>query len=207
MLFVNYADILPKLITLGIVEVEDENDLVRLEINPDLPDSALSVSHHPSTGSQLHIHHISDPSSQVLPYPEAGLFSMSAAELPEVLDRVLSKLHLPDLLVIPVGVWRDVIDSIAFDLAADPNWTEIDAMAALHQNTRNALAVPRSETPVLINMIRALLNNAQGPQHDLIITSDSTLLLIELFHDGALSITSEFDLNDQITRAPSSSEG
>lgn len=193
MLFVPYTDILPQLNAQGIVEVEDESNFVRLEIYPD--DSSV----HPN-----YIHHIADPGSKVLPYAEAEIFERSVDDLPDILDLLLTKLHLPELLVIPVGVWREIINCIAFDLASDPNWSEIDAMAALHQNTRNVLAVPRSETHVLINIIRALLNHAEGPQHDLILTSDRTPLLIEIFHDGALSVTSEYCFKDQLSRFSSS---
>jgi len=183
--FVKYQEIVPALTEQGVVEVADEANLIRLEMDPDRP---------------FTIRHIRDPESQVQPYPDAAVDERPKSELPEIIEHVLGKLHLNEVLVIPVGVWREVIDCVAFDMAEKEEWGEIDAIAAMHQNTRNALAIPRGETRVLIDMLRALFNHADGPKHDLIITSDVKPLLLEVFYDGAISVTCEAGVGDEIAQ-------
>jgi len=184
--FVKYEEILPTLSKQGIVEVEDEQNFIRFDLNPDLPIGCL---------------HFSDPQSNVLPRPDAITFSKSKEAIPAILDHVIGKLHLSEVLVTPVGLWKQILDTVAFDLAADEDWLEIDAMSALHLNTRNALAVPRAETRVLVDMMASLLKNAGGPQHDLIITSESSPVLFELFYDGALSIATEAGIAEQLAKS------
>ncbi len=185
-IFINYEDILPDLTAQGLIEVTDEQNLVRLEMGAE---------------SEVGVCHFADPASKVLPYPGAEVITRPASELPNIIEQMLGKLHLSEMLVIPVDRWRPIVDCIAFEMAADENWTEIDAMMAMHQNTRNALSVPRSETDVLIHMISCLLANAEGPQQDIIITSDVRPVIFEVFSDGALSVTSDTVLVEQLARS------
>lgn len=172
--FVEYTTVLPALNDLGIVEVSDEVGIVRLELDPN-PD--------------LKSLHIRDPKSTVPPYPDAQVFQRPSKEIAQLVHHVIDRIHLTEVLVVPVANWQRIIDCVAFDLAQDEEWSDIDAIAALHQNTRNPLAVTRAETPLLIKMIRSLLTNGAQSAHDLIITSDVTAVLIEVFHDGAASVT------------------
>ncbi len=185
-IFIKYEDILPDLKAQGLIEVADEQNLIRLEMG---------------TESEVGVCHFADPASKVLPYPGAEVFSRPASDIPSIIEQMLSKVHLSEMLVIPVDRWRPIVDCIAFEMADDENWTEIDAMMAMHQNTRNALSVPRSETDVLIHMIRCLLANAEGPQQDIMITSDVRPVLFEIFSDGALSVTSDTSMAEQLARS------
>jgi len=172
--FVQYREVLPGLQEHGLIEAADADGLTRLEIEPQ---------------PRLETLHVRDPASDVQPYPDATVIEMPKAELADFLEQAIDRIHLNEVLVIPVGQWRAVIDCVAFDLAADEEWQEIDALAALNQNTRNALAVTRGETRLLIDMVRSLLNNGTDPNQDIAITSDVAPLLVEVFHDGAISLT------------------
>ncbi|MCC6908389.1 MAG: hypothetical protein IT430_10645 [Phycisphaerales bacterium] len=172
--FVQYREVLPGLQEHGLIEATDEAGLTRLEIEPQ---------------PRLKTLHVRDAASKVQPYPDAVVVEHPKAELAEFLEQALDRIHLSEVLVIPVGQWRAVIDCVAFDLAADEEWREIDALAALNQNTRNALAVTRGETRLLIDMVRSLFNNGSEPSQDIAITSDVAPLLVEVFHDGAISLT------------------
>ncbi len=183
--FVQYREVLPGLQEQGLIEAADEDGLTRLEIEPQ---------------PRLKTLHLRDPDSRVTPYPDALVLDRPKADLSGILEQALDRIHLAEVLVVPVGQWRDIIDCVAYDLAADEEWREIDALAALHQNTRNALAVTRGETRLLIDMVRSLLANGSSPRQDLAITSDVAPLLVEVFHDGAISLTWEGAIIDSILR-------
>lgn len=183
--FVQYREVLPGLQEQGLIEAADDEGLIRLEIEPQ---------------PRLKTLHVRDPASRVPPYPDAVVLERPKADLNEILEQCLDRIHLAEVLVIPVGLWRDVIDCVAYDLAADEEWREIDALAALHQNTRNALAVTRGETCLLIDMVRSLLSHGSSPRHDLAITSDVVPLLVEVFHDGAVSLIWEGAIIDSLLK-------
>lgn len=185
-IFINYEDILPDLLAQGLIEVVDEDGLIRLEMGAEV---------------EVEVYHVADPASRVVPYPGAAVISRPTSALPGIIEQTLNKLHLNEVLVIPVDRWSGIVDCIAFEMATDESWSEIDAMMAMHQNSRNALSISRSEMPVLIKMIRTLLAHAEGPAQDIIITSDVRPVLFEIFSDGALSVTSDIDLIEQFGRS------
>ncbi len=172
--FVEYGEILPNLQKHGLVEVSDDAGLIRLEMDP---------------SPKLATMHVASPESTTPPYPDVRVVTRGREELAEILEGILNKLHLTEVLVIPVSTWRAILDCVAYDLAADEEWQEMDATSALHQNTRNALAVTWGETRVLVDMTRALLKNGDSARQDFVITSDFCPLLIEVFADGAFCIT------------------
>lgn len=184
--FVEYQDVLPALKDLGVEEVEDGDGLSRLELGP---------------SKNLKIIHVKAPESRVDPYPEAEVSERSKDEIAELVRELLNRLHLAELLVVPVSTWRDVITCVAYDLAEDEEWQEMDAVSAIHQNTRNPLAITQPEYNVLNDMIASLFRNGESPKHDVIITSDMAPLLIEIFHDGAISITSDPSVSTHIDKA------
>ncbi len=185
MLFVKHEDLLPSLEKQGLVKVEDELGLIRFEFNPDV---------------EVCAYHIQDPTSRVLPFPDAVISQRSKDSLPETLDHLLSRIHLNEVLVIPAGVWKDVMNCVAYDMAKDEDWGEIDAIVAMHLNTRNALAVPRSETRILIELVQALFKNATEPRQDITLVSEDRSVFFEIFGDGAISLTCVSTLADEINR-------
>lgn len=184
--FVVYQDVLPGMQELGVVEVEDADGLSRLELEP---------------GKNLKVIHVKCPASRVEPYPEASMVvDRSREEIERLLQHILHRLHIAEVLVIPVSCWREVINCVAYDLASDEAWQEMDAVSAIHQNTRNPLAVTPAEYHVLYEMVVSLFNNGSGPRHDLVITSDVAPLLIEVFHDGALSLTCDLSVSTHVEK-------
>lgn len=183
--FVQYREVLPGLQEQGLIETADDAGLCRLEIEPQ---------------PRLKTLHVKDSASRVAPYPDAIVITRPKSGLADVLEQALDRIHLSEVLVIPVGLWRAVIDCVAFDLAADEEWQEIDRLAALNQNTRNALAVTRGETRLLIDMVRSLFANGTEANQDLTVTSDVAPLLVEIFHDGAISLTWDGAIIDALVK-------
>lgn len=180
--FLEYREVLPALTRQGLAEAEDGEGLIRLEFDPD---------------PRLKCVHYKDPASTFPPYPDAAVKEKSKDALPELVRQIIVKMNLNDVQVIPVGAWRDVLDCVAFELANDEHWREVDALAAMHQKTRNPLIFAKAETPILAKMIKALLTGGTTARHDVIITSDARPLLLEIFHDGAFSLTCESGMSDQ----------
>lgn len=183
--FIEYQEVLPGLRKQGITEVEDDRGMIRLEAEPD-----------PS----LQVLHLKCDGSTTPPYPDARILDRQKDHLAAEVIGILGRLHLNEVLVVPVCNWQGVIVCAAYDLAADETWIEFDAVAALHQTTRNPLAVTRGEFSVLEVMIRAILENGESPTHDLMISSDLIPLLIEVFPDGAVSVTCKHDVAEELVR-------
>lgn len=190
--FIEYSEIITGLTQLGVVEVADGNELIRLEVDPT---------------PKIRTVHVADPESKTPPYPDATVIKKPKAELPEVLEEIIGRIHLAEVLVIPVCNWRAIIDCVAFDLAGDEAWQEVDAIAAVHQNKRNALAITRGETTVLIDMVRAIFNNGSDATQDLVITSDVSMILVEVFFDGAISVTGESRFLSELSILDSAESG
>jgi hypothetical protein len=183
--FVGYPEVLPRLREHGLEEFEDPDGCVRLEM--------------PATEGTRSLH-VKAPTSHVVPYPEAEVFECDKEELAELVGQFLSRMYLSEVLIVPVSTWREIIDCVAYDLASDEDWLEMDAISAVHQNTRNALAVTRAETSVTVEMIRALLKNADSPRQDLCIVSEVTPLLVEVFHDGAVCVSCLEGVAEELAR-------
>lgn len=180
--FLEYREVLPALMRQGLAEAEDDAGLIRLEFDPN---------------PRLKCTHVKDPGSTFPPYPDAAVKEKAKDALPEMIRHVVAKMNLNEVSVIPVGAWRDVLDCVAFELANDEHWREVDALAAMHQQTRNPLVFAKAETPILGKMVQALLKGGTTPRHDIIITCDSRPLLLEIFHDGAFSLTCEAGMAEQ----------
>ncbi|MBL1218612.1 MAG: hypothetical protein D8M59_14100 [Planctomycetes bacterium] len=183
--FIEYQAVLPGLRDQGITEVEDDQGRIRLEADP---------------SPTLQVLHFKSETSTTPPYPDARILDRAKENLPAEIIEILGRLHLNEVIVVPVCEWQGVIVCAAYDLANDETWIEFDAVAALHQKTRDPLAVTRGEFSVLQVMIKAILENGESPAQDLIITSDLIPLLIEVFPDGTVSVTCRQDVADELVR-------
>jgi len=108
-----------------------------------------------------------------------------AAALPEIAERLLHKAHIAQCVIIPVGRWRPILDLLAFELATNEDWLDIDADATLHQNTRDPLGLT-SKSRHVVALIAASLFPAADPALDLTIASLDSPFVLELRSEPAL---------------------
>lgn len=142
----------------------------------------------PDTAGAVHLH-LADPSCEVEPREGAKVVPTANDDLPGVVEQVLHKLNLSDVLLIPIAKWRNVFDAVAFSLAANEAWQEFDAAATVELNTRDPLLVGPGDFPLLIDLIRALINDAEGPEHGLVMTAAAVPVLAEVVPDGAVRLS------------------
>jgi len=112
-----------------------------------------------------------------------------AETLGEIAEGILHKSHLNQILLIPVGQWRSVLDLLAFSLADDEDWLDIDAEASLHQNSHDALMIQPRQRHIIPKIVNALIESGDDPSHDLTIASVESPLLVEVRPSGTLRLS------------------
>jgi hypothetical protein len=155
----------------AVVEGEDDNETLRFSIAGEEV-STLSVGAEP-WGEADHTMSASD-----------------AGALASLLDDVLHAMHIQTVLVMPVQRWRGVLDLVAFELATDEDWQEIDAEASLHQRSRDPLEVPPDQRQTMLNMVKAVLESGDGEDTDLNLLAPGVAVVIEVRHPSELRVHS-----------------
>ncbi len=117
-----------------------------------------------------------------------GEHSLGLAVTPDKLgERIEDILHasgIAEAAIIPFGPWRGVLDLAAFELAADEQWQDIDAEAALHMNGRDPLALLADHFHIVQTMIRSIVEHGETPGECLTIVASDAPLIAEARTDG-----------------------
>ncbi len=172
--FVSASEVLPVLKQQGIRECIRTPDCVHLELEGD--------------ADTVHMH-LACKESSSQPRDGATVVSIERSRIPEVVSHLIHRLHLPQVLLIPVGKWRKVFDAVAFSLAENEDWQEVDAMASVELNTRDPLLCEPGDYHTLEALVGALMNDASEPDQGLAMTCTTTPMLIEILPDGAVRIS------------------
>ncbi len=172
--FVSYDEAIGLLKELGIREVKEGNDRISLRFD--------------GHGTVIRLH-LACPESTCVPYEGANVVHVDKDRLPGAVEHLLHKLHLSQVLLIPVGKWRKVLDAVAFSLADNEHWQEVDAAATLSLNTRDPLLCEAADFHTINALIRALLHDAETADQGLLITTTSAPVMVELVPDGAVRIS------------------
>ena len=118
-------------------EVTDVLDDLGCEEQPDGEERVyLSMQDHEGA---VHLHLVSSESASTA-REGAKVLQIDAESLPGLIEQIIHRLNLSDILLIPVGKWRKVFDAVAFSLAANEEWQAFDTAA-----TRSAVA---TDSPV-----------------------------------------------------------
>jgi len=112
----------------------------------------------------------------------------AADRLGKAAEEIIHKTHIAEWVIIPVGKWRSVLDLVAYTLAEDEDWQGIDAEAALHMHSHDPLGFALGERHAVSALIGALIGNASGPEHGITIASIDAPMLLEVRHDGTMSL-------------------
>jgi hypothetical protein len=171
--FVEESDVKGLFDDYGIEQQTSEGDLVRLVMASD-----ESVRMHVTTAD-----------ADVTPENGAQVVTVEAERLPATVEGIIHKLHLNQVLLIPVGKWRSVFDAVAFSLADNEDWQEMDATATVELNGRDPLLCEPGDFQTVIALMRALLQDAENPDQALMLTTPTAPLLVEVVPDGAIRIS------------------
>ncbi len=172
--FVAYDEALALLREQGIREVGEGTDRVSLEFD--------------DSDEVVHLH-LSCPDSTCAPHSGANTVTMAKDRLPGAVEHILHKLHLSQILLIPVGKWRKVFDAVAFSLADNEGWQAVDTAATVALNTRDPLLCEPADYHTISALIQALFSDADSPDQGLMITTPAAPFVVELIPDGAVRIS------------------
>jgi len=104
-------------------------------------------------------------------------------------DRMIHRLNLSDLLLLPTGKWRNVFDAVAFSLATNESWQEFDASATVELNTRDPLLCGPADFPLLVDLVGALMSDADQPNQGFTMMATSVPVIAEVNPQGAVRLS------------------
>ena len=172
--FVSHEEVVDLLDDFGVAQVPDGGERVYLRMN--------------GADGVVHLH-LACAHTKCQPLDGAKLVSVEKARLHKIVEHMIHLLHLNQVLLFPVGKWRKVFDAVAFSLAQNEDWREIDAAATVELNTRDPLLCEPADFHTLIALIEALMKDADSPDQGLIALATASPVLFEVVPDGAVRIS------------------
>jgi len=168
--FVDYGEAVQLLNEQGIYEVtEGDRTSLALEETDDI----------------VHLH-MASTDSQTEPLAGAEVMRFDKTRLPAIVENILHKLHLTQVLMIPVAKWRKVFDAVAFSLADNEEWQAVDTAATVALNTRDPLLCEPQDFHTIAALIGALFADAESPDQSVVLVTTGAPVLIEIVPDGAV---------------------
>jgi hypothetical protein len=172
--FIDYGEALDLLKEQGIQESHEGENLVYLVLA--------------EGGTVVHLH-LAGGESAATPREGAAVVPVEKDRLPGAVEHILHKLHLSQILLIPVSKWRHVFDAVAFSMTEDEDWQAVDTAGAVALNTRDPLLCEPGDLHTVIALIKALLSDAERPEQGFVITTTATPFVLEIVPDGAARIS------------------
>ena len=96
----------------------------------------------------------------------------------DALEALVHKLHLAPLLLFPIGKWRFVFDAIAFDLADNETWQEMDSSSIVALNTHDPLMCEPQDLHLVHDILATVLRKGEASRQGLTLTALGKPLLI-----------------------------
>ncbi len=172
--FVSHDEVVDLFDDYGIEEVVEAPDKVRLRM---LDGEGV-----------VHLH-LADKACSLAPNNGAQVVPLEKDHLPRTLEHIMRVLHLNQVLLLPVGKWRKVFDAVAFSMADNHAWQEMDAAATVELNTRDPLLCEPADMHLLIELIAALIRDAEAPDQGVMFIAASSPVLVEVVPAGAIRIS------------------
>lgn len=178
--FLDYTPTVQALRALGVCE-RKEGPLTRFEIRPS-----------PKVAAEVHCLCIGPKDALASAGDHAGngarRIETRADGLPAFAESVIHRIHISEVVLIPVGTWGALLNAALMDLVSDESWLGVDAEASLHQKGRDPLAVNQGEAHIVKAITAALLKNGEAPDQDLTIAATGSPLLIEVARPGYIRV-------------------
>lgn len=120
--------------------------------------------------------------------PIIRVVSADADALPSLIDSIIHKEHLNEVALFPATEWRPIVDQVAFDLAGDEHWNDIDAEAALHLHSRDPLLVESKHIRLVKKIAASVLAGGTPGAHDFSIVALGAPLVMNFEQRGRLTV-------------------
>ena len=172
--FVQNAEVLNLLRDQEIAEVPDDEGRVYMQM---------------ADGEGVVHLHLAGEQCQSVPREGARVVAVEKERLAGVVEDIIHKLGLDQVLLIPVGKWRDIFDAVAFSLAGNEDWQEFDAASTVQLNTRDPLLCEPGSFQTLNALMEALVSDAEDPKQGLMMLTTTAPVLLEFVPDGAVRLS------------------
>ncbi|MCH2151735.1 MAG: hypothetical protein MK089_00155 [Phycisphaerales bacterium] len=133
--------------------------------------------------------HLSVPNGETEPLAGAEVIEISAERMPDVIDDILHKLHHNQIILFPVGRWRSIFDVVAFSLAGNEEWQQVDAAATVELNTRDPLLSEAGDLHLVCDLVKALFHDSESPDQGLILITAGLPLVMEIVPNGGVRLS------------------
>jgi len=173
--FVSDSEVMPLLREMGITPEPAEENMVRLRMMEDPSVARYAIRMRGRT-----IETTGGGPTDI---------ELSEEDLIPTLLRVMHRLHLDQIIIIPVGKWANVLDAVAFAMAEDEQWLEFDAAATVERNTRDPLLCLPADVHLLDTLISALITDADQADQGLVLTSVASPVIFEIVPGVGAEVT------------------
>lgn len=174
--FIQYDETAPVLKELGILQSRNDEEQLRFVLEAHAEKEVQCV-------------YIATSECTVDGPDDATRLTQDIDAIIHTIDHIFHNLHLTQFLLIPIGKWRRVFDAVAFSMASNEDWQEIDAAATVELNTRDPLICGPADVQVVMSLISALFSDAETVDQGFTITTTAVPLLIEIVPEGAACIS------------------
>ena len=157
------------------------------------------IAEFPGEGGRVHMQmadgesvvhlHLADAQCQTAPREGARVIAVEKDRLAKAVEDIIHKLGVDQVLLIPVGKWRNVFDAVAFSLAGNEDWQEFDASSTVQLNTRDPLLCEPGDFQTLNALLKALVSDAENPEQGLMMLTTTAPVLLEFVPAGAVRLS------------------
>lgn len=155
----------------GVVEASDGPNAFRVALEEGAPVIDIAAKDHPRAAA--------------LP---AEIRRMSKPRMAEIVEALAHKLHLQEVLVFPVGKWKQVFDAVSEPMAKHEQWTAVDGSASVELNRRDPIVFEQGDHHVLRALVECVLTAGSELAHGVGIATPGTELVLEVLPPGELTI-------------------
>lgn len=171
--FVGYSEAWRDLAQGGVVEAERTDAVLRVALEDTPGGEVVEVA----ADDHAHAAHL-----------PADVVRLPRERMAELVERIVHKMHLTRVCVIPVGKWRQVFEAVANGMAQNEKWRAVDSAANVELNTRDPLVVQPADHHTLRDLVAAVLKHGTHPTHGIAMAAMGTPLVIEAMPAGELAV-------------------
>ena len=169
--------------TQDITDLLNEHGIHRLNDSEDVHHLVMDVH-----DSMVH-YHIATREHPGEPVEGTDIIRVEEDRLSSILNAIIHRLPLDQVILLPRGTWRHVFDAVAFSLAGLEEWQHFDTSATVRLNTRDPLLCTPVDYHTMESLFKALLSDADSPEQGLMMTTPAVPLLLEIIPEGAIRIS------------------
>jgi hypothetical protein len=170
--FVEHALTWNRLRKQGVVAAED----VPGELRIDLDDSSAVVTFDIAA-------HDHPQAASLAP----GIRRVARREFGPIVEGIVHKLKLPEVVAIPVGRWRSVFEAVAKPMSVHDQWRAIDAAATVELNTRDPLLFGPEHHHMLRDLVDAVVAG-ERPDQGITVVAIGVRVVVEVSPGGQLIV-------------------